>query len=135
LESKPGNELMAIQRVEDAIGNLSIPISKLDRIKTAVGEATTNAMEHGNRYQLDMPVEVSIYTSGASLSIFVTDQSGDQPIPVHVEPDLEAKLAGQQSPRGWGLFLIENMVDELHVYRDKKHHTVELVFRIGEENQ
>ena len=83
MESKPGNELMAIQRVEDAIGNLSIPISKLDRIKTAVGEATTNAMEHGNRYQLDMPVEVSIYTSGASLSIFVTDQSGDQPIPVH----------------------------------------------------
>ena len=27
-------------------------------------------------------------------------------------PDLEAKLAGLQTPRGWGLFLIGNMVDE-----------------------
>ena len=27
-------------------------------------------------------------------------------------PDLEAKLEGLQRPRGWGLFLIENMVDE-----------------------
>jgi len=94
-----------------------------------------NAMEHGNRYQSDLPVEISVCTSGDLLSIFIIDQSGDQPIPVHVEPDLEAKLDGQQSPRGWGLFLIENMVDELHVYRDKKHHTVELIFRIGEENQ
>ena len=29
-------------------------------------------------------------------------------------PDIEAKLAGLQRPRGWGLFLIKNMVDEAH---------------------
>ena len=42
-------------------------------------------------------------------------------------PDLDAKLAGMQSPRGWGLFLIRNMVDELHTTTDEVHHTVELV--------
>ena len=50
-------------------------------------------------------------------------------------PDLEAKLAGLQRPRGWGLFLIKNMVDELHESRDGEHHTVELVVRVeGDEH-
>ena len=130
LESKPGNERLAIQRVEIAIEGLGIPESKLARIRTAVGESTMNAMEHGNRYQPDLPVEISVFTSGESLSIFVTDQSGDQPIPVLVEPDLEAKLAGLQSPRGWGLFLIKQMVDEMHVTTDETHHSVELIFKL-----
>ena len=33
-------------------------------------------------------------------------------------PDLEAKLAGEQKPRGWGLFLIQNMVDDVRVASD-----------------
>ena len=43
----------------------------------------------------------------------VTDQGGEKPIPDAVTPDIEAKLAGEQTPRGWGLFLIEQMVDEV----------------------
>ena len=31
-----------------------------------------------------------------------------------------------QTPRGWGLFLIRSMVDEMHVSSDEGHHTVEL---------
>ena len=45
-------------------------------------------------------------------------------------PDLDAKLAGDQSPRGWGLFLIKNMVDEMNVYQDESHHTIELVMNL-----
>jgi hypothetical protein len=45
-------------------------------------------------------------------------------------PDLEAKLAGMQSPRGWGLFLIQNMVDEMNVTGDEHHHTVELILHL-----
>ena len=45
-------------------------------------------------------------------------------------PDLEAKLAGLQKPRGWGLFLIENMVDELRVSDADGRHTVELVLNL-----
>ena len=42
-------------------------------------------------------------------------------------PDLAAKLAGLQSPRGWGLFLIEHLVDEMHVRSTDTEHTVELI--------
>jgi hypothetical protein len=44
-----------------------------------------------------------------------------------VLPDLEAKLAGLQSPRGWGLFLIRNMVDAMDVSTDGDLHTVRLL--------
>ena len=46
-------------------------------------------------------------------------------------PDLELKLAGEQTPRGWGLFLIKNMVDEMNVSSDDTHHTIELVMNLG----
>jgi anti-sigma regulatory factor (Ser/Thr protein kinase) len=45
-------------------------------------------------------------------------------------PDLAAKLANQQTPRGWGLFLIRSMVDELTITSDAVHHTMELVMHL-----
>jgi hypothetical protein len=34
-----------------------------------------------------------------------------------------------QRPRGWGLFLIKNMVDEINETTDEDRHTLELVMR------
>jgi len=51
-------------------------------------------------------------------------------IPDAQTPNLQAKLDGLQSPRGWGLFLIKNMVDEMHISSDDQYHTVELVFHL-----
>ena len=45
----------------------------------------------------------------------ITDEGGGREIAEAETPDLEAKLEGLQKPRGWGLFLIENMVDDLRV--------------------
>jgi anti-sigma regulatory factor (Ser/Thr protein kinase) len=52
--------------------------------------------------------------------------SGPPPSPNAEIPDLEAKLAGAQTRRGWGLFLIQKMVDEMRVSRTPDHHTIEL---------
>jgi anti-sigma regulatory factor (Ser/Thr protein kinase) len=68
--------------------------------------------------------------SGSELSVRVTDQGGDQPVLQAERPDLEAKLAGEQSPRGWGLFLIESMVDELRTSVDEQRHTIELIVHL-----
>ena len=45
------------------------------------------------------------------------------------EPDLAAKLAGEQPPRGWGLYLIRHMVDAMDVTTEGTRHTVRLVMR------
>jgi len=93
-----------------------------------------NAMEHGNHYQEDLPVEIVVRRSDDALAVLITDQGGSQVIPEPETPNLEAKLEGKQSPRGWGLFLIKNMVDEMNIYigdseHGGTHHTVELIIK------
>ena len=64
------------------------------------------------------------------MSVTITDQGGGQFVREAETPDIDAKLAGLQSPRGWGLFLIQNMVDEMRVTSDDLHHTVELIMNL-----
>ena len=60
----------------------------------------------------------------------VTDRGDAGELPEPETPDLEAKLEGRQKPRGWGLFLIEKMVDEARVTSEGGKRTVELVLRL-----
>lgn len=90
-----------------------------------------NAMEHGSEYRADRPVSVRVATAAGEVRVRITDLGGAPEQRSEAEvPDLEAKLAGLQRPRGWGLFLIQNMVDELRESSDGEHHTVELVVRV-----
>jgi anti-sigma regulatory factor (Ser/Thr protein kinase) len=129
--SEPGNERLAMERVAEVVKELGLSEQRLERLKTAVAEATMNAMEHGNDYRPEVPVKIRVLSSEADLSVRITDQGGSPvPDPDKEAPDLEAKLEGLQTPRGWGLFLIKNMVDEMHVTSDGSHHTVELVMHL-----
>ena len=131
LPSEPGNEIQAMQMVVDAVQGLNLPGAILERLKTAVAETTMNAIEHGNKYREDLPVDIVVRVSQTALSIRITDRGGGRVIPEAQTPNLEAKLAGLQSPRGWGLFLIKNMVDEMNITSDEIHHTVELIFLLA----
>ncbi len=131
LPSEPGNEIQAMQMVVDAVQGLNLPGAILERLKTAVAETTMNAIEHGNKYQEDLPVDIVVRATQTALSIRITDRGGGRVIPEAQTPNLEAKLAGLQSPRGWGLFLIKNMVDEMNITTDEVHHTVELIFLLA----
>jgi serine/threonine-protein kinase RsbW len=129
--SEPGNERRATEVVAGAIKGVGLTEQRLERLKTAVAEATMNAMEHGNEYRPEVPVKIQVLSSEADLSVRITDQGGSPvPDPNKAAPDLEAKLEGLQTPRGWGLFLIKNMVDEMHVTSDGSHHTIELVMHL-----
>jgi len=128
--SHPGNERQAMERVASAVVDLGLEPSRLEKLKTAVAEATMNAIEHGNQNRAELPVSVRVETDGADLTVFITDQGGERPIPITETPDIEAKLAGLQKPRGWGLFLIQNMVDAMRVTSDEQHHTIELVLHL-----
>jgi serine/threonine-protein kinase RsbW len=130
LPSEPGNDRRAMEKVASAVSGLGLPERTLERLKTAVAEATLNALEHGNHYRAELPVLIEVSTSEADLSVKITDE-GSGPPAFHSEtPDLEAKLAGMQTPRGWGLFLIKNMVDDMNVTGDEHHHTVELILHL-----
>ena len=129
--SEPGNERRAMEEVAGTVEGLGLPGRTLDRLKTAVAEATMNAMEHGNRYREEAPVLIEVSATDAELSVKITDE-GTGPAAFDPQtPDLEAKLDGAQTPRGWGLFLIKSMVDEMNVTGDERHHTVELILHLN----
>jgi serine phosphatase RsbU (regulator of sigma subunit)/anti-sigma regulatory factor (Ser/Thr protein kinase) len=131
LASEPGNEREAIDRVSEAVAPLAIAPDRLERLKTAVGEATMNAIEHGNANCADRLVTVRVDVHGGCLRVRITDQGNGTSIVEPDRPDLEAKLAGRQSPRGWGMFLIRNMVDDLRdTTNDAGRHTLELIIHL-----
>ncbi len=133
IPSKPGNERLAMQQVAEIVQDVDMPAGRLEKLKTAVAEATMNAMEHGNQYNPDKPVRLKVFVEEAAVRVTITDAGSGAPLKTNTTPDLEAKLAGEQSPRGWGLFLIQNMVDEMHVHQDERHHTIELVMHLTDQ--
>jgi anti-sigma regulatory factor (Ser/Thr protein kinase) len=131
--SKPGNELLALARVAEAVQGSGLTDDQVERLKTAVAEATMNGIEHGNANREELPVEVKVVRTVEALIVSVTDQGGGRDgdgdgaeAPAQL-PDLELKLAGLQPPRGWGLFLIGKMVDEVGSSDEDGRHTVRLV--------
>ena len=130
--STPGNERQAMEQVALAVRDLHLPTRRLEQLKTAVAEATMNAMEHGNHYQADVPVVIQVQATDTTLAVRITDQ-GEGPADIEAQtPDLEAKLSELQTPRGWGLFLIKNLVDDLYIINTDAHHTVELILNLEE---
>lgn len=135
LPSVEGNERKAVELLADAVERLNIPADRLERLKTAVAEATMNATEHGNRYRPDLPVSIRVMVSGQSMAVQITDYGEGGPMERPDQPDIEAKLSGAQSTRGWGFFLIEKMVDEVKINEDHAHHTILLYLYLEGNNE
>ena len=127
LPSVEGNERAVMERVAETAARLGFSGPRLERLKTAVAEAAMNAIEHGNRADPDLPVEVQVTSTTRSLVVRIADRGGAVDLPAAETPDIAAKLAGEQKPRGWGLFLIEKMVDEMRTENDGIRHIIELV--------
>ena len=124
-----GNEREVMDRVTAAVGD-ELPEDRLQRLQTAVSETAMNAIEHGNRAEPELLVDVEVVVIDDRLVVSVTDHGGSRGSMDVEKPDLEAKLAGEQSPRGWGLFLIEEMVDDLSTVADGDDFTVRLTMNL-----
>jgi serine phosphatase RsbU (regulator of sigma subunit)/anti-sigma regulatory factor (Ser/Thr protein kinase) len=125
-----GNERLVMTQINEAVAPFQLSRKRLERLQTAVAEATLNAMEHGNHYQPDLPVHIQVLASATDLVVRVKDRGQNLPIPEPEKPDIEAKLAELQTPRGWGLFLMKNLVDDMHISNDDTYNTIELVISL-----
>jgi serine phosphatase RsbU (regulator of sigma subunit) len=92
LPSAEGNEREAMLRVGEAAAASGMGPARLERLKTAVAEATMNAMEHGNSFDADLQVDIAVARSDSSLRVRITDHGGGREIPHAETPDLVAKL-------------------------------------------
>ncbi len=80
-------------------------------VTMAVREAAVNAVLHGNEYDPEKQIAVSLENTGSALVIVIADQGKG------VDPDsLPDPLAEENLLRGTGrgIFLIRNFMDEVH---------------------
>lgn len=120
------NEIKAVEVVAEVIEGLGISKEQSTKLKTAVAEAVMNAIEHGNKFNPCLEVDIRVQANQNMLLISVSDQGAGGFIPKYEPPDLQAKLAGEQSPRGWGLFLIRKMVDRMDFREEAGHNIIDL---------
>jgi anti-sigma regulatory factor (Ser/Thr protein kinase) len=133
VESAPNNERWAVEQISAALQALGLPGSLVERVSTATAEAVMNAMEHGNRFQVDRPVGVRLVQAPGMLRVQVTDSGLGMPVDATAGPDLEAKLDGRQPYRGWGKALIQSMCDRSSDRTGGGLHCVEMEFDLDKE--
>lgn len=107
-------ELIAAKALEQICSNLNLQQEVTERLQLALIEACINAMEHSGG--LEKKVFLRFYVSGTRLEIAV-ESSGRFFDPDAVEdPEIEVKLNSAHK-RGWGLKLIQSIMDEVRIER------------------
>lgn len=88
---------------------------RIEDLKTAVSEACINAMEHGNKKHPDKRVLITMNYSDHVFSVSVVDQGEGmkEPYEIPKKLDIEKKIEMLEPHRGLGLFLIEQLVDQV----------------------
>ena len=108
--SELGYEKIAIATAAIKNKKMGFSPDRIEDLKTAVGEAVINAIEHGNQLDVETKVLIMLTVEERSLALNVVDQ-GTKPIPA-----LPATgNVPENYPRGWGMFLIKNLMDEVEV--------------------
>jgi anti-sigma regulatory factor (Ser/Thr protein kinase) len=131
VERRLSNERATIARVVEAIEGLGLESDRLERLKTAVAEATINAVEHADRARPEQPVFVRVLASDTLVTVAISNPATGRFGRIEaVAPDLLAKLEGREEARGWGLFLMKQLADDLSVISEDDQYTVELSFRL-----
>ncbi|MBL1135513.1 MAG: GAF domain-containing protein [Chloroflexi bacterium] len=111
LPSTLGFEKVARNAAEAIAREMGFTEDRIDDLKTAVAEACMNAIEHGNLQDRSSAVTVLLSAAPGHLQIRVEDR-GRQSIP---DP---LPAPGTSAPdRGWGLFFIQSLMDEVEITR------------------
>ena len=103
---------------------------RIEDLKTAVAEACLNAMEHGNRDHPDSRVIITMYLGDKDFKVSVMDAGdGMAVIPQHI--DIRRKIEGLEPPNGLGLFLIQQLVDQVEFKKmNGGGHVVKMVLKM-----
>jgi serine/threonine-protein kinase RsbW len=116
IPSELGWERTAMDVAASVARRMGFPPDRIEDIRTAVSEATINAIEHGHPPNASQDLVITLIREGESLEIDVHDQSPTPFPPLEdagTMPNLQDKLSGRSSTRGWGTFLIRSLVDEV----------------------
>ena len=109
------------------------PQDRIEDLKTMVGEAFSNAMQHGNKGRSDAKVKVSLSCDDEDLVVRVADEGGGIEI-VPPDPDIQEIIKQEKVITGFGLFLMKGLADEVKFRETKdKGHVVTMTISMKEQ--
>jgi serine/threonine-protein kinase RsbW len=110
--SELGYEKVAREAVAAFARRLGCDRERVEDLKTALGEACINAIEHGNSRAPGLRVDISCTGDGERLTIEVCDRGLQRYQGAAPLAGIDMKLQGLAPRRGMGLMMIEQLVDE-----------------------
>lgn len=110
--SELGYEKVAREAVAAFARRLGCDRERVEDLKTALGEACINAIEHGNGRTPGLRVEVSCFVADDRLEIDVHDRGLKRYEASGTVAGIDLKLRGLAPLRGMGLMMIAQLVDE-----------------------
>jgi len=123
--SSVGAEKIAMDFAANVAKSMAFSPERIEDLKTAVAEACLNAIEHGNKSEAGTRVGIRLTADGDRLQIAVQDRgSGPGELPT---PDIESRMAGEVAARGWGIFLIRNLMDEVSFESNEHGNVVKMI--------
>lgn len=114
LPSKLGYERVAMDAAASLASRMGFETDRVSALKTAVSEAVTNAIEHGNQHDEAMKVVVLLTVRGDELIVSVTDQGHKTIDEAYVSRVPQISEAMKRDDKGgWGIWLIQELMDEV----------------------
>jgi serine/threonine-protein kinase RsbW len=123
-----GAEKVAMEFAATVAKGMNFSADRVEDLKTAVAEACTNAIEHGNKLDTSTKVGISLIVDKGRLQVAVQDKGAG--IGKIRAPDLDSQIEGQTEPRGWGIFLIENLMDEVSFESTAEGNIVKMIIHL-----
>ncbi|PIO47020.1 MAG: anti-sigma regulatory factor [[Chlorobium] sp. 445] len=114
LPSLLGYERVAMDAAASLASRMGFETDRVSALKTAVSEAVTNAIEHGNQHDEAMKVVVLLTVRGDELIVSVTDQGHKTIDEAYVSRVPQISEAMKRDDKGgWGIWLIQELMDEV----------------------
>ncbi|HUS17598.1 MAG TPA: ATP-binding protein [Chloroflexia bacterium] len=106
IPSELGYEKVAMGAARSVAQSMGFSNDRILDLQTAIAEACTNAIEHGNKLNAAQRVEVIMTVDANSLAVDVNDKGKNAQFRDPAPPSATR-------PRGMGMYLIQQLVDEV----------------------
>ncbi len=108
----PNIEVAATQTAEAVAGFMEFDREQIDEVKHALIEACINAFEHSNSNE--NKVYIRFIMKHEDLTVIIQDFGQGFDVESVEKPNIESKF-GNSYKRGWGLMLIESLMDSVTI--------------------
>ena len=111
IPSVMGYEKIAMECAASMAKKMGFTEDRIEDLKTAVAEACLNAIEHGNKMDTGTRVGITLTAEESRLQVTVKDEG--KGVGKISSPSIESKMEGKDKTRGWGIFLIKSLMNEV----------------------